>query len=241
MSAFISTDWLQQHLDDPNVRIIESSIDKASYDEAHIPGALWLDHFAGLLHNGDESSGEVLSPEQYASLMRRLGIAPDSTIVWYGDRHNSYAIRGFWTNDVYRHPGGVFVLEGGRERWIAEKRPLTDVVAMPAVTDYPVPMQADESNRATWQQVRDAIGSPDRVILDVRSLAEYDGSNVRAKHGGHIPGAVHVEWTDGKENWSTVGVSDNIIEASWDALVTAIKLELMWASEKFSEENAWAV
>ena len=52
---------------------------------------------------------------------------------------------------------------------------------------------------------------------------------------------VHVEWTDGKENWSTVGVSDNIIEASWDALVTAIKLELMWESEKFSEENAWAV
>lgn len=196
MSAYASPQWLEDHLGDPNVRIIESSIDQASYDAAHIPGAVWVDHFAGLLRNGDQSSGEVLTPEQYAALMRRLGITPATTIVWYGDRHSSYAIRGFWTNDFYQHPAPCYVLEGGRERWIAEGRPLTTDV--PAITPavYPAPARHTDAHRATWQEVRAAIGAPGRVVLDVRAPEEFAGTNVRAKHGGHIPGAVNIEWTD---------------------------------------------
>lgn len=196
MSAYVSTAWLEQRLDDPNVRIVEASIAKESYDGAHIPGAVWVDFHRDLLLNGDESSGYVLTPEQYARLMSRLGIAPDSTVVWYGDRHSSYAMRGFWMMDRYGHSGGVHVLEGGRERWRAEKRPLTRDVTPVAPVSYPVPQASSDENRATWQQVRDAIGAPDKVVLDVRSDEEYDGRSVRAKHGGHIPGAAHVEWTD---------------------------------------------
>lgn len=196
MSALVQPDWLAGHLHDADVRIIEASVAKATYDAAHIPGAVWLDCHRELLLHGDDSSGYVIPPEQFAALMSRLGVAPATTVVWYGDRHNSLAIRGFWTMDYYRHRAPVYVLDGGRERWIAEARPTTDALAQIEQAAYPHPSAADESNRATIDQVRGAIGSEDAVVLDVRARSEYDGTNVRAARGGHIPGAVHVEWTD---------------------------------------------
>ena len=196
MSAYVSPDWLEEHLGDADVRIIEASISKDVYDRAHIPGAVWVDHFADLLRNGDDTSGLVLTPEQFAALMSRLGVGPETTVVWYGDRHSSYAIRGFWTMDYYQHPGAYHVLEGGRERWIAEGRPVTADAVLPKKTAYPVPPHRTLANQASWQEVQAAIGAPDRVLLDERSRDEHDGRNVRAARGGHVPGAAHVEWTD---------------------------------------------
>lgn len=206
MSAFVSTAWLEEHLGDPRVRIVEASVAKESYDAAHVPGARWVDHFADLLRNGDETSGEVIRPSQFAALMSRLGVAPGISVVWYGDRHNSYAIRGFWTLGFYGYPGAVHVLEGGRERWFAEGRPATSDVPAVEPTSYPAPPSRDESDRATWQQVRDAIDSPDKAILDVRSREEYEGASIRARRAGHIPGAAHVEWTD-------AAAGDNVLKS----------------------------
>jgi thiosulfate/3-mercaptopyruvate sulfurtransferase len=196
MSTFASPDWLQARLGDPALRILESSTDKALYDEAHIPGALWVDHVADLLRSGDDTRGDIITPEQYAALMSRLGIVPGMTVVWYGDRHSSYATRGFWTMDYYQHRGDVFVLQGGRERWLREGRPVTSEVAQPPRSAYPVPVTWTEANHATWEQVQAAIGAPGSIILDVRSPEEYSGANRRAARGGHIPGAVNIEWTD---------------------------------------------
>jgi thiosulfate/3-mercaptopyruvate sulfurtransferase len=187
---------LQARLADPDLRVIESSIAKESYDQAHIPGAVWVDPHADLLLNGDESSGYVITPEQFAALMSRLGVTPGTTVVWYGDRHSSYAIRGFWTLDYYQHPGEFYVLDGGRERWLAEKRPVSSEA--PSITPalYPVPERCSAANEASWQDVRAAIGDQSKVVLDVRDRDEYEGTNVRAARGGHVPGAVHVQWTD---------------------------------------------
>lgn len=196
MSASVTTGWLEAHLGDANLRIVEASVAKASYDEAHVPGAAWVDAHRDLLHNGDDSSGEVLAPEEYARLMQRLGIARETTVVWYGDRHSSFAIRGFWTLDFYQHPGGTHVLEGGRERWLAEQRPVTRELSVIAPSVYPVALRSRDEQRATWREVSDAIGMRDKVVLDVRSREEYEGRSVRAARGGHIPGAVHIEWTD---------------------------------------------
>jgi thiosulfate/3-mercaptopyruvate sulfurtransferase len=197
VSAYVSGDWLQQRLGDTNVRVLEAStVKETTYDTAHIPGAAWVEFHADLLRNGDESSGAIITPEQFGALMSRLGVTPQTTVVWYGDRHSSYAIRGFWMLDYYQHPGGCYVLEGGRERWIAEQRPTTLDVPVAAPASYPVPARSDPANEASWQEVLAAINAPERVVLDVRSQEEYDGQSVRAKRGGHIPGAVHIEWTD---------------------------------------------
>ncbi len=207
--AFVDGDWLQARLDDPHVRIIESSISKESYDAAHIPGAAWVDHFTDLLVNGDESSGDVITPQQYAALMQRLGVAPDTTVVWYGDRHSSYAIRGFWMLDFYQHAGEQYILEGGRELWINDGRPITAAATPVSPSSYPEPTISSNANRATWHDVQAAIGAPDAVVLDVRSQDEYDGTSVRAARGGHIPGATHVEWTNAT-------TADNVLKSDDD-------------------------
>jgi thiosulfate/3-mercaptopyruvate sulfurtransferase len=199
MSAggLISTEWLQAHLDDPSVIVVEASVEKATYAGGHIPGARWVDAHQDLLLRGDDSSGYPITAEEFAVLMSRLGVMPKSTVVWYGDRHSALAIRGFWTMQYYTHPGPLHVLDGGRERWVAEGRPVTEEQPAVVRSEYPVPQSVDASGRATIEQVRGAIGQSGAVLLDVRGRDEYDGTNVRAARAGHIPGAVHIEWTDG--------------------------------------------
>jgi thiosulfate/3-mercaptopyruvate sulfurtransferase len=194
--AYAQPAWLEEHLEDANVRIVEASIERPTYEGGHIPGARWVDFHADLLLNGDDTSGHVITPAQFSALMSRLDISLQSTVVWYGDRHSSYAIRGFWMMDYYRHPGAFHVLEGGRERWLREGRPLSIDVPPPGSAHYPPPVSIHDANHASWQQVRDAIDDASSVILDVRSRGEHEGTEVRAARGGHIPGAVHVEWTD---------------------------------------------
>jgi thiosulfate/3-mercaptopyruvate sulfurtransferase len=206
MSALATPDWLEARLGAADLCIVEASIDKASYDAAHIPGAVWCDHFADLLIDGNDQRGFVLEPAQFAALMSRWGITPQTTVVWYGDRHSSFATRGFWTMAYYQHPAPLHVLEGGRERWLAEGRQVITNVPALTPTNYPTPSTHDDVDHAGWQRVRDAIDSPDAVILDVRSDDEYTGKVARAKRGGHIPGAVHVEWTD-------AAAGDNVLKS----------------------------
>jgi thiosulfate/3-mercaptopyruvate sulfurtransferase len=196
VSALVTPAWLQERLGDPHLRIIESSTDRAMYDEGHIPGAQWIDPYGPLLIDGDNSRGNVITPRQFAELMSRLSIEPATTVVFYGNGHSRYAMRGHWTLGYYRHPGAFDVLDGGRERWIAEGRPLTADVVEPAATPYPEPRDIDRSDEASWEDVRDAIGQRDALIVDVRTPGEYEGSDVRSARGGHIPGAVHFEYTD---------------------------------------------
>ena len=210
MTAFASADWLAARLHDPDLRVVEASVDRATYDAAHIPGAVWVDAHRDLLLGGDDSSGHVIPAAQYAALMSRLGIAPKTTVVWYGDRHSSLAIRGFWTMDYYQHPGAIHVLDGGRERWSSEGRALTAETPAIDAAVYPVPLRIDESNRATIAQVREAITSSDSVVLDVRAGGEYDGTTVRAARSGHIPGAVHIEWTDATVDANVLRPADEL-------------------------------
>jgi thiosulfate/3-mercaptopyruvate sulfurtransferase len=198
------------------LRIIEASVEKATYDAAHLPGAVWVDAHRELLLHGDDSSGYVITPEQFAALMSRLGVTPEMTVVWYGDRHSSFAIRGLWTMDFYAHPGAVHVLDGGRERWLREGRATTSAVPDVKPSSYPRPKHTSDANRATIDDVRGAIGASGRVVLDVRARDEYTGENVRAARGGHIPGAAHVEWTDATAD-ANVLKSGDALRAMYEA------------------------
>ena len=186
--------WLARRLGSAGLRIVEAAHDSAPYDAAHIPGAVYVDWRRDLLVRGDESAGHAIGPESFAGLMGRLGIGLSDTVVCYGDEGGRHAIRFLWTLEYYGHRRFHF-LDGGRERWQADGRPMTAVPPVIEPVDYPVPSVGAPGVRASWQDVLAAVERKDATLLDVRTRAEYEGWDVRAARGGRLPGAVWMEWS----------------------------------------------
>jgi thiosulfate/3-mercaptopyruvate sulfurtransferase len=202
--TLVSTDWVAQNLNNPNVRIVESDEDVLLYDVGHIPGAVKLDWQADLQ---DPIVRDFIGPEQFAQLMGRLGITPETTVVFYGDRNNWWAAYAYWFFKLNGHDRAK-IMNGGRQKWIAEGRPLTQEVPHYAPTQYPVPAVRDEI-RALQPEVLEFIGGgaarglpAGRSLVDVRSPREYSGELLHmadypqegALRGGHIPGAKSIPW-----------------------------------------------
>ncbi len=188
--------WLEMRLDDPAVAIVEVSEDPTLYPSAHIVGARSID--PADLH-GDDGRAPVL--ERLAELLSERGITPDHTIVLYGDRDNWFASYAFWLLRRLGHRD-LRLLDGGRRRWIGEDRPVNADERAYGVVDYPVPGLALPGIRAQRGEVEAVLGEPGTVLLDVRTIEEYEGTTTHdpafpreaAARAGHIPGAVHVPW-----------------------------------------------
>ncbi len=189
--VLVSTQWVADHLDDPNVRLVESNEDILLYDTGHIPGAVNIDWHADL---NDLVVRDYVNPEQFAALMRRNGISPDTTVVFYGDKNNWWATYAFWVFQLFGHRNAK-VVNGGRTKWIAEGRELSKEKPSYPASQYPVPKRDDGKIRAFRDEVRahQAAGQP---LVDVRSPGEYSGQLLHmadypqegALRGGHIPG-----------------------------------------------------
>ena len=190
-SIFVTTDWLAAHINDVNVRIVDTNY-PAEYEKEHIPGAV------GVIDNYYKTSLEdrthVQGPEQFAQTMSSLGISDDTLVVAADSHGGLYSTRLLWALNYYGHTNAKF-LDGGLPKWIAEGRPVTsDVPAYPAGTFTP---KANRQVMALKEDVLAAIDSSNTVILDVRSGGERDGSNKRGgKRGGYIPNSVHLEWVN---------------------------------------------
>lgn len=189
--------WLADHLDDPNVRVIEVSNtpDDSAYREGHVPGALWWFWKDALWH---ESDREFPTPAEMALRLSSIGITEKTTIVIFGSPVNfgSYA---FWVLRMCGHRDIRF-LDGGRKRWVAEGRPMTkDIPQFPTAT-YVV-QRAKDTSRVGRDDVLAKLDEPGRVLLDVRTPEEYSGERVSpataafdsgAERKGRIPGAIHL-------------------------------------------------
>src|SRR5688572_179767 len=136
--ALVSTDWVSQHLADPKVRIVEVSVDPGVYEKGHVQGAVGLKWHSELC---DPVRRDILSAEQFEKLCSRSGIANDATVVLYGDNSNWFAAWAAWTFHVYGHTN-VKLMDGGRAKWEAEKRPWDTTVPAPAAASYEVPATA---------------------------------------------------------------------------------------------------
>lgn len=195
--VLVSTDWVAEHLNDPSVRLVESNEDVLLYDTGHVPGAVNIDWHADL---NDPLVRDYIGPEQFAALMRRNGITPETTVVFYGDKNNWWATYAFWVFQLFGHTNAK-VMNGGRAKWIAEGRELSKERPSYAAGDYPTPVRDDSKIRAFRDEVvaHQAAGKP---LVDVRSPAEYRGELLHmadypqegALRGGHIPGARSVPW-----------------------------------------------
>lgn len=195
--VLVTTDWLAEHLNDPNIRIVEADEDVLLYDIGHIPGAIKLDWHVDLQNPVNR---DFVDKAGFEKLLSEKGIANDSQVVLYGDRNNWYATYTFWLFRYFGHTNAV-VLNGGRSKWEAENRPYTkDVPSFPA-TNY-VAKDADESIRAYRDDVLAFVKENSGALVDVRSPQEYSGEVIHmagypqegAQRAGHVKGAKSIPW-----------------------------------------------
>jgi thiosulfate/3-mercaptopyruvate sulfurtransferase len=195
--VLVSTDWVAAHLNDPNVRIIESNEDPLLYPSNHIPGAVQVDWTRDL---NDPLRRDYLNKSGFEELMSRIGVTPQTTVVFYGDRNNWWATYAFWVFQLFQHINAK-VMDGGRAKWEKEGRPMTREVPSYPATSYSAPNRDDKLYRAFRDQVMAHLEG-NKPLVDVRSPAEYSGEKLHmpeypqegALRGGHIPGAKNVPW-----------------------------------------------
>ncbi|MCB0088986.1 MAG: sulfurtransferase [Caldilineaceae bacterium] len=195
--ALVSTTWVAEHLSDPNVRLVESNEDILLYDVEHIPGAVKVDWHTDL---NDALVRDYVSKADFEELMRRNGISNDTTVVFYGDKNNWWATYAFWVFQLFGHTNAK-VMDGGRAKWMEEKRPTTREKPSYARTNYVANERNDAPIRAFRNDVLDHIKANGKLV-DVRSPGEYKGELLHmpdypqegAVRGGHIPGANNVPW-----------------------------------------------
>jgi thiosulfate/3-mercaptopyruvate sulfurtransferase len=193
----VSTDWVAGHLEDPEVRIIESNEDALLYSSGHIPGAVEVDWTTDL---NDQLVRDYLNQDGFQELMRRKGVKRGTTVVFYGDKNNWWACYAFWVFQLFGH-SNARIMDGGRLKWEREGRPMTTDVPVYPVTDYAAPRRDDKAERIFRDGVLRHTESK-HPLVDVRSPEEYSGErlhmegypNEGALRGGHIPGAKSVPW-----------------------------------------------
>ncbi|QEH36020.1 Putative thiosulfate sulfurtransferase SseA [Aquisphaera giovannonii] len=196
--ALVSADWVQEHLDDPKVRVVESDEDILLYDLGHVPGAVRIDWQGDLQ---DQIVRDYINPEKFAELCSRSGIAPDTTVVFYGDKSNWWACYAFWAFTLFGHER-CKVMNGGRKLWMDQKRPTSTEVPSYPPTKYHVAGDREPQIRAFRDEVLAHLKAK-RPLIDVRSPKEFTGEMLHMEdypqegslRGGHIPGAKNVPWS----------------------------------------------
>ncbi len=204
----VQTEWLAEHIDDPDLRVVdirgyvkkknlgdsrqeaEYLAARDEYDEAHIPGAVYIDWTRDIVDPDDPVPVQVAPPERFAALMGSLGIGDDTHVVVYDHAGGQFATRLWWALTYYGHDC-VSVLDGGWRKWTAENRPTTAEVPAPEPTTFTPHPQPEW--RADAEEVLDAGRSGDALILDARDEGQYTGEVARGQgRGGRVPGAKHL-------------------------------------------------
>jgi thiosulfate/3-mercaptopyruvate sulfurtransferase len=212
--VLVDTQWVEDHLDDPSIRIGEVDENPALYAEAHIPGAIGFDWKTELQ---DQIKRDFLNAEAFGELLGSRGISNEQTIVLYGDRNNWFAAYTYWYLKYYGHDA-VRLVNGPREKWIAEGRPTTaEVPSYEPATFTAGP--GDRAIRATRDEVLAALGT-DTKLVDVRSPQEFSGELIAmpgyeqegAQRGGHIPGAKSIPWAQAVQEDGTFKSADALAE-----------------------------
>jgi thiosulfate/3-mercaptopyruvate sulfurtransferase len=210
--VLVDTQWVENHLGDDSVRIVEVDENHALYAEAHIPGAIGFDWKRDLQ---DQVQRDFLGPAEFGELFGSRGISNDHTIILYGDRNNWFAAYTYWYLKYYGHDN-VRLMNGPREKWISEGRPTSTDVPRYEPQQFRA-QEGDEAIRARREEVMAALGQKTRLV-DVRSPQEYSGELIAmagyeqegAQRAGHIPGAASVPWAQAVQQDGTFKSADEL-------------------------------
>jgi thiosulfate/3-mercaptopyruvate sulfurtransferase len=210
--VLVDTQWVQDHLEDENVRIVEVDENPGLYEEAHIPGAIGFDWKKDLQ---DQVKRDFLDSEAFGELFGSRGISNDHLVVLYGDRNNWFAAYTYWYLQYYGHKN-VKLMNGPREKWISEGRPTSNEVPEFEPQKF-MAYKGDDAIRALRAEVLERLNG-DTNLVDVRSPAEYSGELIAmagyeqegAQRAGHIPGAASVPWAQAVKEDGTFKDADDL-------------------------------
>jgi thiosulfate/3-mercaptopyruvate sulfurtransferase len=196
--VLVSTDWVAGHGSDPGFRLIESNEDVLLYDTGHIAGAVHIDWRADL---NDPLIRDYVAPADFARVCSRHGITPETTCIFYGDKANWWACYALWVFRLFGHTK-IKIMNGGRDKWVAENRPLTRGKPSYPSAAYPAPARRLDAEIRAFADEALAQSKAGRPLIDVRSPGEYKGEITHMPEypqegvlrGGHIPGAKSVPW-----------------------------------------------
>ena len=195
--VLVSTEWVAQNLNAPNTRLVEVDVDTTAYDQGHIPGAVGWNWQTQLQ---DNIKRDLIDRATLEKLLGESGISNDTSVLLYGDNNNWFAAYAFWQLKYYGHQN-VKLINGGRKKWLEEKRPLSKEALKVTPAKYRV-SGTDESLRALRDDVLAVVQGRKRgQLVDVRSVDEFTGKIIAppgmtetAQRAGHIPNAANIPW-----------------------------------------------
>jgi thiosulfate/3-mercaptopyruvate sulfurtransferase len=211
--VLVSTQWVADHINDPNVRIVESDEDVLLYETGHVPNAVKIDWQLDLQ---DQIRRDYVSQERFEQLMSEAGITHDTKVIFYGDKSNWWACYAFWAFKLFGHEH-CLVMNGGRQKWIEENQELTKEIPQFPKTEYRVRKINEEVIRAFRDDVMPHVEN-NKPLIDVRSPDEFTGKLLHmenypqegALRGGHIPGAKNVPWARAANEDGTFKSADEL-------------------------------
>ncbi|MBI4460821.1 MAG: sulfurtransferase [Acidobacteria bacterium] len=241
--VLVSTDWVAQHLSDPKVRLVEVDVDTTQYDQGHIQNAVGWNWQSQLQ---DNVRRDILSKAGFENLMSNSGISNDTTVVLYGDNNNWFAAYALWQLKYYGHPDAR-LMNGGRKKWLEEKRPLVNDAPNIAPTNYKA-KDPDASIRAVRATVFEAVEKNNYNLVDVRSPDEFTGKIIAppgmtetAQRPGHIPGARNIPWAKAANDDGTFKSADELRKLYEDAGVRPDRETIAYCRIGERSSHSWFV
>ncbi|MGH9861852.1 MAG: sulfurtransferase [Candidatus Acidiferrales bacterium] len=241
--VLVSTQWVAEHLDDPRVRVIEVDVDTTAYDQGHAPGTVGWNWQTQLQ---DAVRRDLIGKAAFEQLAGQSGIASDTTVVLYGDNNNWFAAWAFWEFKYYGHRD-VRLMNGGRKKWVEEKRPLTTDAPQLTPATYQA-KEPDNSIRARREEVFALLGQGTHNLVDVRSPDEFTGKIIAppgmsetAQRGGHIPGAKNIPWSKAVNEDGTFKSYEELRQLYDSAGVEALKPTVAYCRIGERSSHTWFV
>jgi thiosulfate/3-mercaptopyruvate sulfurtransferase len=243
--VLVDTQWVAEHRNDPNIRIVECDEDVLLYDLGHVPGAVKIDWVSDL---NDPLVRDYLHKEEFEKLMSAKGIGNDTTVVFYGDKNNWWATYAFWVFQLFGHTNAK-IMNGGRKKWIDEDRELATEVPKYPATQYNAPERSDAEIRAFRDEVLAALKSGDVALVDVRSPDEFSGKKLHmpeypqegALRGGHIPGAKSIPWATAVNEDSTFKSREELEQIYGSKGITSDKNVIAYCRIGERSSHTWFV
>jgi thiosulfate/3-mercaptopyruvate sulfurtransferase len=241
--VLVDTNWVDQHKNDPKVRVAEVDYDPtANYTLGHVPGSVLIDWKADI---NDPLTRNILTKQACESLLQRVGVNDDTTLVLYGDFNNWFAAFAFWVFKYYGYKD-VRLMNGGRKKWLEEDKPVTKDIPSHAKGNFKA-SEPDSSIRVFLRYVRDTLGS--KILVDVRGPKEFTGEILappeypteHAQRGGHIPGAVNIPWAQAVNEDGTFKSADELQKLYQSKGVAADKEVISYCRIGERSSHTWFV